>query len=226
MRAALAAIILTLLTTVASAADQKGIAARPKPTDHQSRARMTDLQIGASCLTRVEVQREFSSDLNRGYLVVEVAVYPENGKSVELDPGQIFLRLTQDGKPIRAAEARTIARSLQKANAGDRDVAVYPSVGIGYETGGYDPTTGRTRRGGWTTDVGVGVGVGKGGSGDTDEDRKVMELELTEKGLPKGKFPTPVSGYLYFPLPETLATSVVLDLNVAGQETRLTLPRR
>ncbi|RPJ61928.1 MAG: hypothetical protein EHM23_05150 [Acidobacteria bacterium] len=226
MKASLAAIILTLLTTFACAVDQKGIAARPKPTDHQDQAAVADFQIGASCLSRVDVQREFASDLNRGYVVIEVALYPENGKSVELDPGQIFLRLTEDGKPIRAAEARTIARSLQKANAGDRDVAVYPSIGIGYGTERYDPNTGRTHPGGWTTDVGVGVGVGNGGAASTDEDRKVMELELTEKGLPKGKFSTPVSGYVYFPAPRSSASSLVLDVTIAGQQTRLTLPRR
>lgn len=227
MRRAL--LIVTLLLGVASAqaADQKGIAARPKPSDHQAQAALTDFKLGASCLSRLDVRKEFSSDLNRGYLVVEVAFYPASGKSVEVDPGQIFLRLAEDGKPIRPAEARMIARTLQKASSGDRDVAVYPSVGVGYETGGrYDPNTGRTTRGGWTTDVGVGVGIGNGSGGATDEDRKVMELELTEKGLPKGTFSSPVSGYIYFPAPQTLATSVVLDVNVAGRQTKLTLPRR
>ncbi len=225
-RAALLIIILVLSTALTAAADQKGIAARPKPSDHQAQAAMKDFKIAASCLSRLDIRKEFSSDLNRGYVVVEVALYPENGKSVEVDPGQIFLRLTEDGKPIRAAEARIIARTLQKASAGDRDVSVYPSVGVGYETSRYDPNTGVQRPGGWTTDVGVGVGVGNGGAADTDEDRKVMELELTEKGLPKGTFSTPVSGYIYFAAPKTLVTSVILDLTLAGQQTKLTLPRR
>jgi hypothetical protein len=226
MKATLAAIIMILSVGASLGADKQGIAARPKPTDHQAQTAITDSQIGASCLSRVDVQREFSTELNRGYMVVEVALYPENGKSVELDPGQIFLRLTEEGKPIRPAEAKTIARSLQQANAGDRDVTVYPSIGVGYETKRYDPNTGQTYPGGWTTDVGVGVGIGNGGAGATDEDRKVMELELTEKGLPQGKFSAPVSGYVYFPAPKTLVTSVVLDLTIAGRQTRLTLPRR
>jgi hypothetical protein len=226
MKAILSAIILVFVANAGYGGDQKGIAARPKPTDHQVQATIGNSQIGVSCLSRIDVQKEFSTELNRGYVVVEVALYPENGESIELVPGQFFLRLTEDGKPIRSAEARAIAQSLQKASSGDRDVAVYPSIGIGYETGGYDPNTGRNRRGGWTTDVGVGVGVGSGGAGASDEDRRVMELELTEKGLPGGKFSAPVSGYLYFPAPRASASSVVLDVTIAGQPTRLTLPRR
>lgn len=226
MRATMAVLILGSLTLVASAADQTGIKARPKPADHQAQASLTGFQVGASCLSRLDVQKGFSSELNRGYLVIEVAVYPESGKPVEIDPRDFFLRLTEDGKPIRVAEAKDIARALQKAGNSDRDVAVYPSVGVGYSTERYDPATGETVPGGWTTDVGVGVGVGRGGGGTSDEDRKVMELELTEKGLPKGSFTTPVSGYLYFPVPATAKSSVILDLSVAGQQTKLTLPRR
>lgn len=226
MKALLVATILLFSTALTAAADQKGIAPRPKPADHQVQVALPGFQMGATCLSRIDLQREFSSELNRGYLVIEVAFYPEKGKSVEVDPGQFFLRLNEDGKPIRPAEARTIARSLQKAGSSDRDVAVYPSVGVGYETSRYDPNTGQTRRGGWTTDVGVGVGVGNGGAGSTDEDRKVIELELTEKGLPKGSFAGPVSGYVYFPAPVTAGTSVILDLNVAGQQAKVTLARR
>jgi len=226
MKAALTAVTFVLLTVSLSAGDPNGIPPRPKPADHQAQATLDGFDAAASCLTRVAVAREFASDLNRGYVVIEVAIYPAQGKSVEIDPARVFLRVTEDSEPVRAAEPRTMARSLQKATAGDRDIAVYPSIGVGYETARYDPSTGQTRPGGWTTDVGVGVGVGSGGSGGTDEDRKVIELELKEKGLPKGKVSAPVSGYVYFPAPQATVTSVVLDLTVGGQTTKLTLPRK
>jgi hypothetical protein len=48
------------------------------------------------------------------------------------------------------------------------------------------------------------VGIGGPNGRGYPEDRRVMETELTEKGLPEGSISKPVCGYLYFPIPEKL----------------------
>ena len=96
-----------------------------------------------------------------------------------------------------------MAASIQQKVASDRDIAVYPSTGIGYESGtAYDPVTGAPRRSsGVYTQAGVGVAIGGStGPGVSDKDRSVMETELTEKGLSEGATAKAVAGYIYFPV--------------------------
>ena len=107
----------------------------------------------------------------------------------------------------KPSSAEVLAAKLQKKAAppsSGTDVAVYPSAGVGYESGGYDPVTGQRRGGGVYTTTGVGVGIGgpqPPAPGSTNRDRRTMELELSEKALPEGSASAPVSGYLYFSLP-------------------------
>lgn len=153
-------------------------------------------------LTPDQVKNSFASELNRGFLVVEVAVYPDNGQSIKLSHGDFFLCTRAREVLGRPADPKAIAASLQKAASSDRDVTLYPTATIGYESGPgyYDPMTGTRRGGGLYTGVGVGVGVGNPGRGTSEQDRRTMETELTDKGLPEGAVSKPVSGYLYFPL--------------------------
>jgi hypothetical protein len=106
-----------------------------------------------------------------------------------------------------------VASALQKTAPNQSDVTVYPTVGVGYESGPrtYDPVTGGTRGGGWRTAVGVGVGVGSTRPASTEPDRRTMETELSEKGLPEGAFSKPIAGYLYFPLAPAKKSSYELE---------------
>jgi hypothetical protein len=109
----------------------------------------------------------------------------------------------------------------------DRDVVVSPSVEVGYESGGYyDPATGRRSGGGVYTGAGVGVGVGGRGNGpaSTDRDRYVMQLELTEKGLPEGSASKPVAGYLYFQLASKKKATRQLEYASDNNKATLQLP--
>lgn len=172
------------------------------------------MKIGAEILGQEEVRNTFASDLNRGYLVVEVGLFPEAGKGWDIHNGDFSLRVGSD-KMVRPVSGHTIASILQRKRtqkkAKDSDITIYPTATIGYETGPqYDPTRARVgdgsrRGGGWYGGGGVGVGVGGGVPQDpsvASADRSTMDLELTEKGLPEGDVSHSVAGYLYFPLPE------------------------
>ena len=100
---------------------------------------------------------------------------------------------------------------------------LYPSAGVGYESGpSYDPVYGTRRGGGVGTSVGVGVGVGDSRPAATDRDRKTMELELGEQQLPEQVVTKPVAGYLYFPLP-TKKKGVAYELEYNGPAGKLVL---
>ena len=85
-------------------------------------------------LTPEEVRKTFVSDVYRSYVVVEVAIYPAGELELELDAFQ--LRIPGAQKAARPATPRAVAAALQKTAASQSEVIVYPSVGVGYETGG------------------------------------------------------------------------------------------
>lgn len=202
---------------------EEGIRPRPDANDYPAHGERNGAVIGAALLTADQVRGSFSSDLNRGYAVVEVGLFPRG--PFELSQGDFSLRVAGSKTVSRPVAPKTIAEVLQKRAPASRDIAVVPTVGIGYESGPvYDPATGR-RRGGWTTSTGVGVGIG--GPGDrpasTDKDRSVMEEELKDKGLPEGKISGPTAGYLYFPVPSR-KKNAAYELEYYSGGDRLVLP--
>lgn len=217
-------------TGILLAAD-KGLRPRPAASDYPGRSEAPGpgrpLQIGAELLGSDQVRNTFATDLNRGFLVVEVGFFPTNSWDVKFT--DFSLRVGAD-KFIRPVTPSTIASILQSkmlgrhkqrggsggGTNGPGDLVLYPSATIGYESaGGIDPTGRRRTNGGWVTGGGVGVGMGGNGGGGnnpqpqappppgaSDADRRVMATELEDKALPEGETAQPVSGYLYFPLPE------------------------
>jgi hypothetical protein len=219
------AVSLLLTLAGALAAGQPGTRPRADANEYPAHASTGPVAIGARLLTPGQVQDTFSTDLNRGYVVVEVAVYPKDGGSLDLGPGDFLLRIGGTETDARPATPRAVAAALRKASSKDRDVALYPSAGVGYESGPrvYDPATGGTRGGGWNTGAGVGVGVGGQHPASTDADRKTMEMELSDQELPEKVITAPVAGYLYFPL-VTKKKNTVYELEYQGQAIRLVIP--
>jgi hypothetical protein len=214
--------LLCMAAAVAWAGEKPGVIPLANPGEYPYHLERDDFSLGVKVLTRGQVEKLFASDLNRGYVVLEVAVYPAQGGVVKLSEGQFLLRRDQSSDYARATKPADAARVLQKSNAkrGGRDVTLYPEIGVGYSSGG-GPYYNR----GWHTSAGVGVGIGSSEpEASTDADRKTMETELTEKGLPVGTSDKAVAGYLYFPLSVVdpararLMLDFVSDDTVAGAE--------
>jgi hypothetical protein len=178
-------------------------------------------------LSPEQVNAAFVTELGRNYLVLEVALYPGKGTPIEVPLRDFTLRIAGTDLTAKPASPKTIAAMVQKSTAQEREVAVNPHVGIGYETGTtYDPTTGKGRRGGgWVTSAGVAVGVETRQTASTEKDREVMELELTERSLPEGQAAGPVAGYLYFPIPAR-KKDLAYQLEYQLKPERLVLPLR
>jgi hypothetical protein len=229
------ALILTVLASSVFAAD-RGLKPRPGPADYPAQDTTSEVTVAASILTPDQVKATFSTEL-KDYLVLEVAVYPATGKTMDLTTADFVLRAGDRGDLIRPANPRAIAASNQRKNqpppaSGGRDITLYPTATVGVGSG-TDPWTGRRNTGVYT---GAGVGVGVGGSGgpmgpdpprpaSTDQDREVMREELTDQMLPEGATSAAVAGYLYFPMPAKARTAALeLHYYAPGDRVRVSLP--
>lgn len=231
-RMILAAALICAVSVYADA--PKGTVPRASADSYPAHTVHDGLSVGATLLTADQVRKAFASDLNRCCLVVEVAFYPEKDNAVTVSLNDFALRVSGSDIAAKPSTAEVLAAKLQKKSApspgGGPDVGVYPTVGVGYETGGIDPVTGQRRPGGVVTSTGVGVGVGIGGPptppGASDRDRRTMELELSEKGLPEGQAAAPVSGYVYFAMPPKKDKKAThqLEYMVNGEKIVLNLP--
>jgi hypothetical protein len=230
--------ILCLAAGVLAAGDNRGIRPRPNSSDYAAHRTAGGMTLAAAVVPPEQVPKLFATDLNKaGYVVVEVAVYPESGNEVDVQVRDFLLQIGRDSATVRAVNAAVIASRMHQKNSPKpppipADVNVYPTATVGYETGGYDPVTGR-RRSGVYTGAGVGVGIGQQPgppppppAGSTDRDRSTMEQELTDKALPQVKTTVAVAGYLYFPKPASAKKDGPYQLTYYGErgQIHLTVP--
>ncbi len=229
MKSCFAVALLFAFYAVAVAGSREGIAPRPAPTDYAVQKQASSLTVGAARLSAEQLKNSFSSDLDRGYIVIEVGIFP--GQSgVDLRRDDFLLRATDKNgaNVLRPASPQTVAGVLQKKNkqaSGGRDIDIHPQVGVGYSTATRDPY-GNRYPGGWDTQVGVGVGVGGNNPtppASTDADRRTMEAELRDKLLPEGEQAKPVAGYLYFPIASKEKVTYQLEYK-APDGSRIVLP--
>jgi hypothetical protein len=183
--------------------------------------------IGVVVLSAEQARKEFVSDVNRWCVVAEIALYPAKDKALNVSLNDFVLRVKGAETSAKPASARVVAARLQKNAGSDRDITVSPTVGVGYESAGYDPFTGTRGGGGVTRSAGVMVGIGGNGPkpASTDKDRAVMETELSEKGLPEGSAAAPVSGYMYFPIARKKNASLQLEYVLNGNKVVVVLPQ-
>ena len=219
-------VLFALLSSILCMAQtRQGILPRQASTDYPARAQQGGNAVGAALLTSKEVHNAFASDLIR-YLVVEVAVYPQDGKTLKVARDDFALRASDSF--LRPLDPVTIADQKQKVSSSDHNIGVYPTAGVGVSTyPTYDPNSGRMRTNtGVYTNVGVGVGVG-GGSAASVRNLGVMQQELFDKGFPEGEFSKPVCGYLYFPTPEKKKRGdIQLVRSIGRQQLLIKLPRQ
>lgn len=230
-------VALLYLLAIALFADSQpgGLRPRGKPSDYAAQATQDGMTLGAVVLSAGEVRHAFATDLNRGYLVVEVGVYPGTA-SAELHATDFSLRVGANQATIRPVTAEAVAAALTRPSKSQTrrassDLDIYPSATIGYERGRvYDPTTGQTRGGGWYGGTGVAVASGgpagpPPGPSTSERNRPVMRGELEDKALPEGVGTQPVAGYLYFPLPAAKRSkSVAYELVYDAPSSRVTIP--
>lgn len=202
----------------------KGIKPRLSAEKYASQAELKGLAMGATLLTPDEVLQVLTTDLNSCCVVLEVGLYPESGKSLEIARKDFSLRVAGSDSAVKPFSPNLLAITLKLSPRGG-SMTPHGSVGVVYRAGDADP---RTRQpGGQSVDTSADVSLGKppSDSQPTELDRKLMELELTKKGLPEGSVSTPVAGYLYFPLTKKRKkVPRQLECTLAGEKITLALP--
>jgi len=199
--------------------------------EYPTRQAATGFSIGAALLPRGEVKKIFATDLNgAGYVVVEVGVFPEPGREVDISPAD-FLLMTDSGSAVRPVDADAIAGVIarKRGSAQPKTSDVYNTTGVSISrVPTIDPASGRQ---GHTTVVGAEEGVGIGAppygvpypSAPAGPNQNAMEQELWAKSLPDGKTTREVAGYLYFPKPSGKSKSGDWELRMDGQAGRVKL---
>jgi len=143
-----------------------GIRPRADSSDYAAHASVACGAIGAAIVPPDQVRKMFPTDLNRaGYVVVEVAVYPAQGKPIKIAQDDFMLH--GGSSTTRTASAETVTEVMTAGNktqppqiGDDRNVTVDTTAGIGAGSA-VDPNTGRRVNGVYQ---GEGVGVGAGGA--------------------------------------------------------------
>lgn len=149
------------------AGDTSGITPRA-PADYAAREKVPGMTVAAIVVPADQVRKIFSKDLTHaGYIVVEVAVFPEDGGSADIVSDEFSLRVGSDTTILPTLTARSVAAGEKPVNTSNKskppqlpgNVHVYNSTTVGYESGGYG------RRGGVYTADSTTVAVGPPGSG-------------------------------------------------------------
>jgi hypothetical protein len=226
--------ILCLVSAAALVWAGDGRTPRSSASDYPAHQDAKNATIAAVRVPDEQLNHIFPSDLSKKYVVVEVAIYPKDGSSVEVAAVDFVLRLTDsESHPETAEEVAAMWRPHSKAHPDiTSKTHVYTETGV-IIAHGQDPVTGRpTTRTGTYEQVGVANGEDPNrrapypsGSSGVDADR--FEAMLGNWALPEGKAASPVAGYLYFPLPKaTKGKGKAIELQYAheGSSATLTLP--
>ncbi len=190
---------ISILFIISALGSSDGTRPRSEASKYPISVEKETFKLGARLLSKLEVTQTFATDLNRGYVVVEVALYP--GKD-EIDTANTDFTLQISGldAEIRPQDPTLIATGLQRTASPQRQVSIIPYGSVGYESGPRrnDRYGNQTGGRGVRTSVGVGVILDRNPPASTSQDRRVMQQELQDKGLPQGVIDAPVAGYLYF----------------------------
>jgi hypothetical protein len=182
---------------------------RPDANDYPANGHVPGATIAAVALSPAQVKTAFGSDTYKGYIVLEVAVYPDPNERVLLSPKDFMLKIGEVGELLRPSAPATIALSIEEKNNPTRSqdisrpVDVTTRTTIGYDSAGtYNPNTGK-RQG--AVYAGSEVDVAPAGRNTPSRPRANrgprfddMEAELNARALPEETASRPVAGYLYF----------------------------
>jgi hypothetical protein len=221
------------LLAIMAAADT-GTPTRPNPADYQAHQSIRYATIAASRLPPAQTAKIFSPAVSRNFIVVEIAIYPESGRTFELLALDFALKNSSDDRIYAVAPEEAAWHGRKPpSQPGPSGIPSSPvsvisdvEVGIGTRT---NPATGRSEHG-VATYGGVEVtnrppaGMSPGGSSSADS-TWVLEGKLRGLELQEGQTTRPVSGYLYFPMPKKQKNSpLVLEYSRSGERAFLTLP--
>jgi hypothetical protein len=187
------------LAGLASAGDT-GVSPKPKPTDYPVHDSAKTAILGAAVVPPDQVRNLFSSAMAKNYVVVEVAIYPEDNRTFNVD--LIDFELNTGDQFVRASEPADLGTIWPSAKApsignGGPNVTTETGVIVARET---DPVTGRPR-----TNVGTYEGVAVSNYPRPDSPppapspkQSDIDAKILRTALRVGPTKDPIAGYLFF----------------------------
>lgn len=211
----------------AAAIADTGTAVKSGPSEYQAHEALQGAVIAASILPADQVAKIFSSAVSKNFVVVDMAVFPERGRTFDVSAIDFSLNTSLAATASEVAWHGKKQPSLDPRIPSSQPVNVTTEVGVavGSRT---DPVTGRTQHG-----VGTYGGVAvdnyprpaaPASTSSSADNTYVIEGKLRGYELQDGPASAPISGYLYFPIVRKhKGDALVLEYSRSGERARLTL---
>lgn len=198
-----------------AAADDPPVAPRAKPSDYPVHAATKSAVLAAAIVPPDQVKKMLSGELNKRYIVIEVAIYPNDGQTFNVD--RLDFALRAGDQVLHPGEPRDPTDVWKGKNdpLGNQGPNVTAETGVIVDRSP-DPVTGRQRTGVGTYE---GVAVSnyprpnppappppRSNPNQTAAAEKAHDL-----ALPQGITGKPAAGYLYFPRPRGKHDSLTLN---------------
>ncbi len=179
-------------------ASDPGVPPRAASTDYPVHGPAESATIAAAIVPPNQVTKMFSPDISKDYIVVEVAIYPENCVPFDARSADFSLRVGQ--RIGRADTPLDVAPWPDRGPATHSSVDVTTEVGVIHESDN-DPVYGHQH----STTTYTGVGVSSPGHDnlppppDPRVDPRVVQDKVQRMALAEGDTKVAIAGYLYFP---------------------------
>jgi hypothetical protein len=188
------------LAGLASAGDT-GVSPKPKPTDYPVHDSAKTAILAAAIVPQDQVKNLFSSAMAKNYVVVEVAIYPQDNRTFNVD--LIDFELNTGDQFVRASEPADLGTIWPSAKGpsignGGPNVTTETGVIVAREN---DPITGRPR-----TSVGTYEGVAVSNypqpapapPSAPSPKQSNIDAKILRMALRVGPTKDPIAGYLFF----------------------------
>lgn len=204
--------LMVLSVAALASGDDSGVPPRRQASDYPAHETLKGAVIAAAAVPQDQAKKMFSGEIAKKYIVVEVAVYPEAGKTFEVDNFDFSLKAGE--QVLRTSHPGDVAVmwSGYPDPVGRRGPSVSTETGVMVERG-QDPITGRPR-----TSVGTYEGVAVSNYPQPTapppppNSRQIgLEDKLQRMALPQGPTRDPVAGYLYFRIAGKQRAPLTLD---------------
>jgi hypothetical protein len=217
-----------------AAAGESGLQPRPSSSDYPVSKTAKEAAIGALLAPGDQVKKILPDEISRKYVVVEVAIFPQDGSDVDVTSLDFALKFGPDDirYPSTPHDVAGVWKEKQPSLP-SHGPEVHGETGVTYGSGN-DPVNGRTR--GWSTYEGVAVSNGHPSDAPAVDappppppyDPYVVEARAKEKALPEGQTSRAVAGYLYFPRSTKKRKNTPLELRYSkdGDVVTLSLPTK
>ena len=211
------------VATIAHASDP-GVPPRAASTGYPVHGPAESATIAAAIMPPNQVSKMFPPDISKDYVVVEVAIYPENGVPFDAHSADFSLRVGQ--RIGRADSPIDVAPWPDRRVPAIRSpVDVTAQVGVIHESEN-DPAYGRQRG----TATYTGIAVSSPGHDnlpppppDPRVDTRIVQDKAQRMALPEGDTKVAIAGYLYFPQYAKRKKSDEIELRYAKDYATLNL---